>query len=335
MLRFLSEKLAKFGCFFGIALLAIAAAATSKAVLKWFNYDDATSLALSERVGDYVGQGLLGALLIIGLIGLIQQFSAERKAKATSPPPLPTLIAQPIAGSAATIDTAPSDFSLALKKGCLVLFVFGAVVAVAGLCFIYYAASEYEKGPKQPGEGEVFAAENLIRSYQDREGFGNTPEAAEFALEYARSLRTSRQLLFTTQGPSTLSMSKGHFLTYCHVCDDSVAILVHIPDLRSFSEDAKVTLAEWAWMLATTRTAQQFPRAKKMAVGVKGVMNYAAIFTGEVNAQAPMKGIKSRHPTFGTKPLWPFFSSPADATAVKQKADESSKKAAASSVTKP
>ena len=194
------------------------------------------------------------------------------------------------------------------KKGCLVAAGLVACLVIAGGFFIYYLAGEYEKQPKSPGQRECDSAEEFILSFKDREATGNTPTAAKFAEQFARKLRISRQVLFTEGKAGTPSLSKGYFLTYCFERDDSVAILIHVPELRRYTEDAKVSLAEFVWTLAILETRTEFPRATKLAVGIKGVANYSAILTGTVTkTEDPIQGIQTRHPVISTKPLWPFF----------------------------
>lgn len=181
-----------------------------------------------------------------------------------------------------------------------------AALLCAGVAVIYFLAGQYEKRSKMPGEAELWAAEKWMQAYEGQEGSGNTPSATEFAQSYARKLRISRQVLFT-EGKGGASLTKGYFLTYCFEGEDSLAVLVHVPELRRYAEDAKVTLGEYAWTLATLETRSQFPKVKRLAVGVKGAINYSTILTGVITDQDPIKGIRERHSVVSTKPLNPFF----------------------------
>ena len=194
-----------------------------------------------------------------------------------------------------------------MKKGCIIAVVSLFLVACAAVLAIYFLAREYEKSPKKPGEAELWAAEEFLRSYRDSEGSGNTPAAITFAQDYAKKLRISRQVLFTEGKEGGVSLTKGHFLTYCFEGNDSVAVLVHVPELRRYAEDAKVSLGEYAWTLAMLETRDRFPKAKRLAVAVKGALNYSTIFSGLVTDQDPIKGIQERHSTISTEPLYPFF----------------------------
>jgi hypothetical protein len=197
-----------------------------------------------------------------------------------------------------------------MKKGCLITICSLIVLAVAGIVTIWVMADQYEKQPKKPGEAELWTAENFIRAYDTSESSGNTPEAVAFADRFSRSLRVSRQYMFTEGKGGSTSLSKGRFLTYCFLREDSAAILVHVPELRRYTDDAKLTLEEFAWGLATNYAASYHPEVKTLALGIKGPLNYSAILTGRVNDKEPLKGIEIRHPTTSTKPLWPFFLTP-------------------------
>jgi len=197
-----------------------------------------------------------------------------------------------------------------MKKGCLITICSLIALAIAGVVTIWVLADQYEKQPKKPGEAELWAAETFIRAYETSEASGNTPDAVAFADQFSRSLRVSRQFMFTEGKAGSMSLSKGRFLTYCFLRDDSAAVLVHVPELRRYTDDAKLTLEEYAWGLVTSYAASKHPEVKKLALGVKGALDYSAIITGHVNDAEPLKGIEIRHPVTSSKPLWPFFLTP-------------------------
>lgn len=194
-----------------------------------------------------------------------------------------------------------------MKKGCLIAVGSVIALAFAGIITIWILADQYEKQPKKPGEAELWAAESFIRAYEGSEASGNTPEAVAFAEQFSRSLRVSRQFMFTEGKAGSMSLSKGRFLTYCFLREDSAAIVVHVPELRRYADDAKLSLEELAWGLATGYATAHHPDIKKLALGVKGSLNYSAILTGRVNERDPLKGIEVRHPTTSSQVLWPFF----------------------------
>jgi hypothetical protein len=194
-----------------------------------------------------------------------------------------------------------------MKKGCFIAICSIVALAVTGIVTLWVFADQYEKQPKKPGEAELWAAENFIRAYESSESSGNSPGAIAFADQFSRSLRVSRQFMFTEGKAGSTSLSQGRFLTYCFLKEDSATVLVHVPELRRYTDDAKLTLEEFAWGLATSYASSKHPEVKKLALGIKGPLNYSAIITGLVNEKEPLKGIEVRHPTTSTEPLWPFF----------------------------
>jgi hypothetical protein len=71
--------------------------------------------------------------------------------------------------------------------------------------------------------------------------FGNTPKAAEVASRFAAKMKLMREILFE-KGKETFSVSQHEFLTYCDLQEDRCVLIVHVPDLRHFSDSAKGTL---------------------------------------------------------------------------------------------
>ena len=81
MWKFINHKLAKPGCFIVIALVMIGVTAGTKLVLGWFHFDEARKEALSNSMGEYVGKGLLGLLVLLGFIFMGFRLRAELRAR--------------------------------------------------------------------------------------------------------------------------------------------------------------------------------------------------------------------------------------------------------------
>ena len=229
-----------------------------------------------------------------------ESFSAEpgEVASSTHPPPIPVALPP----------SASKKKGNGCLKGCMLVGVGVIALLLAGVLAIYLMAREYEKRPKSPGEAELVAAEDFILAYEGSEASGNTPEAITFAKDYARDLRISRQMLFTEGKEGSVSLTKGYFLTYCFEGEDSLAIVVHVPELRHYANDAKVSLGEYAWTLAVPKVRSQFPHVKRLAVGLKGMLDYSTIFEGHVIADGdPLEGIQKRHTPASSEALWQFF----------------------------
>jgi hypothetical protein len=321
MWELFKHKFVKFGCFLSIALAAIAVTAGAKFILPRFGYNDNEANNTASLVGDYFMKGAVILVVLLGFVVLVFQVRRELRARSSTPKPphlpsnqTPLPPNHPAPTSAGLMNprqspgTPPTVGRSRLFKGCMILVLMGAVLVVGGIGTIYYMAGQYEKLPKEPGQAACDEAENFVRSYKDREGSGNTPEAEKFAEDFARKLRTTRQFMFTEGRSGTLSLSEGYFLTYCYMSRDSVALIVHVPDLRNYTKDAQVTLSEYAWTLATIEARAKVPSATKLAVAIRGGLDYSAMMTGTISKDGePLSNLQTRHPGQDTKPLWPYF----------------------------
>lgn len=321
MWEFTKHKIAKLGCFLTIALAAIAVAAITRIVLLKLGYSSTEASGTASTVGDYFGKGVLTLGVLVGFVLMGLQLRKELRTRSSlsqppslhigptpAPPSVPSPMNEGIVSPRHADAHAPKAGRSLLFKGCVVLAGLGGLLAVGGVGTIYYLAGRYEKEPKKPGQAGCDEAEKFVLSYKDREGAGNTPEAAKLAEDFARKLRVSRQIMLTEGRSGGMSFSKGFFLTYCFVSQDSVALIVHVPDLRNYTNDAQVTLSEYAWTLATEEARTKVPKATRLAVAVRGVLDYSAILTGTIsNDDEPLNGLATRHPAHDTKPLWPFF----------------------------
>ena len=317
MWEFIKHKLTKLGCFALIAIAMILVTALTKFILGWFNFDNLTKEKLSASAGEYFGMGILGLLLAIGFVSMVSQLRKELRDKQIKQPPgPPLLIAESYSPPTKSPPPLPSDRTATVqtgrtkKKGCITALVVVSILPLLAFAVIWYFASEYEKQPKKPGQVATDEADNFISAYKSTEASGNTPEAIELGVEFARNLRVSRGVLIADGKAGFGDMTHGRFLTYCFLTDESAALIVHVPGLRKFSDDAKLTLEETAWTIATNAIVSKRPQVKKIALGIKGDLDYSSIVTGIINQEEPLKGIETRHPTFPNKALWPYFIGP-------------------------
>lgn len=93
MLESIKQKLLKLGCFTGIGLMMIAATGLAKVVLGWFHHDEAQKEALGNSAGEYVGKGLPGFVLVVGLITWVREIAGKLRAKGVmhEPPRVPPI----------------------------------------------------------------------------------------------------------------------------------------------------------------------------------------------------------------------------------------------------
>jgi hypothetical protein len=148
-----------------------------------------------------------------------------------------------------------------------------------------------------PGANAFEQANHLISMDKGQEAYGNTPDAERMAADFARMVKLGRQMGVQAGKKSTVSLSHGKFLTYCRVNADSCAFMVHVPDLRKFSKDAKEYIAEVAWAVATESAAHLKPQPKRLAIGVRGAFLYDTVIEGHIVAddKDPEEGIEQRH----------------------------------------
>lgn len=285
--------------------------ALSKLVLSWLDFDHSTKEKLSASAGDYFGKGILALILLAGFGILIIRLRRELCKKATRQSLHPfdreNTLPQNVPPFPADNGTRIVQTKNGKKKGCIILVVILVMLPIFAITFIWYLASEYEKQPKKPGQLAVYQANQFIGTYNETEACGNTPEATELGGEFARTLRIARGYLITEGRTGVGDRTEGRFLTYCFLTEESAAFIVHVPGLRNFSADAKLTLEETAWNVATHAITLKHPQVKKLALGIKGDLDYSSIVTGSVNPEVPLKGVEARHPTFPDKPLWPYF----------------------------
>ena len=196
--------------------------------------------------------------------------------------------------------------------------VIAAVMAV-GMSFsaLIMPASTFEdKGTSSsgPGSSAFDAANRLITSDKGKEAYGNTPDAEKLAAEFAELVKLGRKMGVQAATKSTFSLSKGKFLTYCRVNPDSCAFMVHVPDLRKFSQDAKDLIAYIAWATAMDAARSLDPQPKHIAVGIRGAFLYDTVTVGNIVAEDvdAEDGVEKRHTDSSPeKNLAAFFEAPA------------------------
>ncbi len=250
-------------------------------------------------------------------------------ASAPPPPPPPP----PLAGPRPPARRAPAP-QPAKKGGCL---KWGLISA--GLLFATFVAISIfsPKTPRGPGADALNEAESHLNA-KTTSGYGASEperEAATVTAEIAQSLRASG--ISNTNGSSgrgksglfrraVAGMDSDGFTCACSVRGDTAVFLIHVPDLRKFTAEAKVAMGQWSWAAARVGWSQlPEPRPAKLAVALKGIALYDRLVTGsakpldiadddaEVTDAILMAGIDSTidKPTDITKALEEIFAEPA------------------------
>ena len=195
------------------------------------------------------------------------------------------------------------------------------IVAFAGFMgFRLFQLAAYQREHprlQSPAEAAFHAADRQIVGGRQGIATGNSPEAVALARQFSTSLKAVRTELFTKGREGALSLTNGEFITYCQLRSDACVFLVHVPELRRFTGEAKESLAELAWENAQEvlqEHATSPPRT--VAVGLKGAFLYNAILIGDYVADDtdPLEAIKTHGSGFKDVPLlYPFFAPAAEA----------------------
>lgn len=163
--------------------------------------------------------------------------------------------------------------------GALLLLMLGLVA------FGIFSAGEAEsRRPKVAGEAGFKAANNLISIHRGTVASGNSPQAVAVAARFSQTMKGLRDGLFEGGKKDGFSVSRHEFLTHCEMHDGTCAIIVHVPELRRFSNEAKDSLAEIAWITAQTVVREQAAGqpGMKLAVGLRGVLSYDRVLMGKL-----------------------------------------------------
>lgn len=186
----------------------------------------------------------------------------------------------------------PQKSSSNLLKILLILAACGFMVFVSCAGFFGYqvylgfkAAQERAEGIAErtaSREAAFEAANRLIIGHSGGAAYGNTEEARQLAEKFSTEIQTLREAFFTKRKKEPkFSLTKGEFLTYCRLSEDACVFLVHVPDLRKFTDEAKSSLADLAWATAQSvvRSGTKKPPSE-IAVGIRGVLLYDTVLIG-------------------------------------------------------
>ncbi|MCY2962994.1 MAG: hypothetical protein NT069_04955 [Planctomycetota bacterium] len=206
----------------------------------------------------------------------------------------------------------------------VLLAIFGVIGLVCAGCGGFFVYNVYQ-GVQQardraargeplasPGESNFHDANSKISVNRGQVAFGNTPAAKELAEQFSQNVRAMRELYFTKRKKkATFSTSDGQFLTYCQLTDGACVFLVHIPDLRKFTDDAKESLSEIAWEAAqrAVRNGVETP-PPQIAIATRGVILYDRILIGrfQTGDDEDETGVEYRGKgSDGVSKLYPFF----------------------------
>ncbi|WP_395744707.1 hypothetical protein [Prosthecobacter sp.] len=142
--------------------------------------------------------------------------------------------------------------------------------------------SDSQLAAAAPAKAAFKEANRLIDMDQGKTAYGNTPDAEKLAAGFSAVVMKGRELGVEKGRKSTISLSHGKFLSYCRLNPDSCVFMVHVPDLRKFTDDAKKFMVGMAWTVAREQVAELRPQPKTLVVGVRGAFLYDEVVEGPV-----------------------------------------------------
>jgi hypothetical protein len=130
---------------------------------------------------------------------------------------------------------------------------------------------------EQPYSKAAFDRANaLIQSKGNTIAHGNNDEAIALARAFSEACRQRRDIAIEKSGDD--------FLTYVHRTPGVCVFLVHVPDLRHFSREAKDTMADICWLTAQQLTAKLTSPPAKLALGIRGALLFDRAYIGRIQA---------------------------------------------------
>src|SRR5262249_30321539 len=121
---------------------------------------------------------------------------------------------------------------------------------------------------------------------------GNTPEARLMAERFSNLMDEVHKDAFT-KTDAKFKLSGGHYVTWCERREGTCAFVVHVPEYRRFTPDAKKSLDELAWAAAKLATMGELEPGERLAVGLRGVMLYGSVMVGKVGSDGTMGPVQS------------------------------------------
>ena len=88
------------------------------------------------------------------------------------------------------------------------------------------------------------------------------------------------------------------FVAYCKVKNDTALFLLHVPDLRKFTDEAKEAMLKGAWISAQMALhGMPEPKPKQLTVSTRGILSYDAAYCGKVVDFSVLESMGDAEPT--------------------------------------
>jgi hypothetical protein len=128
-------------------------------------------------------------------------------------------------------------------------------------------------------------ADSLIISSRQGIAHGNSEQAKAMAEAFSKALKAARSMGVEKSGSTSIvSLTKGQFPTYCLLTPQRCVFMVHVPDLRHFSSEAKEFVADAGWMIANKLVDQAGMKPSAVLVGLRGSLLYDRVVIGRIGS---------------------------------------------------
>ena len=180
-----------------------------------------------------------------------------------------------------------------------------AVLVWVGIIVFGLIQSFVENRKDYPGKADFGQANDKIDRNTAGAAHGNSELAQQVAAKFAKNIRALQAGLFTG-GSSVTVFTGGEFVTYCRHNPESIALLVHVPQLRSYKDDkTRQLLARLAWTTAND-VARDLPFTNgtpTLILGLRGIGAYGPIWSGKLGGEPELMTDDTRE----MRRLYPFF----------------------------
>ena len=195
--------------------------------------------------------------------------------------PPPPLAIPRVSGNTATPQKTRIHF---IPKLIIALVVaFGAFIAFRVVQTIQYFRTHPLKHP--PGSDELLKATTLVTGSRRGVAHGNSPEAVELAAQMSAALKEIRENLFSAGNKDSLDIqmiTKGEFIGFCQKNEETCAFIVHVPELKRFTSDAKATMARATYLTACRILPREYKqRLRKLGIATRGTLMFSNALIGE------------------------------------------------------
>lgn len=142
-----------------------------------------------------------------------------------------------------------------------------------------------------PGKADFEKANEQINTNGKGAAHGNSDAAIQAAARFAATMKPLQAASFTG-GSGHSFASGGDFVTYCRHNPDSVAFMVHVPELRNY-KDARtrelLTMLAWKTAKIAANGLSFTSTNPAVIVGLRGFASYGPIWSGKLDGQPEVK----------------------------------------------